>query len=321
MSTMTTSDRTTIVQDLVRAFDAGATVWEILRAEQAFHEQRRWSVNELFETAPDVEEVHWQPESFSARDRAAIWHSARAEFTTQPAGTRLAVQGVELAQRLEAEGNLMGAKVAHALAAWSARFWLEEESHHEVAFGCLRELSGLPAADHDEIAQHRGFFPDDDLARVCILQGCVEVEATVVYSNTARTTEHPLVRAVFHKVMTDEVQHRLYFEAFARALVESGASANSRVLGMAYAWLRPEGGETKGPTRIKQEDRQGFVNWWESAGPGGHHGLDESQIRSKELHQTKQRSILQMVRHCTVDDSIVDIDSLRRAYMQSLRTA
>ena len=173
---------------------------DILRIQQAYHEYRRWSV---FDVIGDRKLT-----TFGAKDRAAICHAARAELTTQPAGIRMAVLGVKLAQQFENE-NLTGAIVLHAAAAWSARYWLEEEAHHEVAYNLLLEMTGLPPVNYDELVEHRGFFPDDNYARICMLQAFVEIEATASYNAISRSSQDPLVKEVFERIMRDEVQHRV----------------------------------------------------------------------------------------------------------------
>jgi hypothetical protein len=153
--------------------DDGLTLTGILRYQQQYHEFRRWSVFEVLKDRK-LEQLHPQ-------DRAALWHAARAELTTQPAGIRLAQAGVRLANEV-ARDNPLGSTVLHAAAAWSARYWLEEEAHHEVAYGLLLELIGDEPIPQEEVVEHRGFFPDDNYVRVCMLQACVEIEASVTYA-------------------------------------------------------------------------------------------------------------------------------------------
>lgn len=299
-----------IITSLVEEFGRGSSITDVLRAQQQYHEQRRWSVNQLIDNRCLT--------TFGDRDRAALWHSARAELTTQPAGIRLAVDGVTLAQEL-AKTNPLGAKVAHAAAAWSARFWLEEEAHHEVAYGQLLELAGLDPIPEDEVVEHRGFFPADNYARVCVLQACVEIEACVTYGEMAKTSGDPLVRDVFFQVMRDEVQHRQYFTSFAKALVDAGVYPVKDILSMAYVWVRPDSGETFGSTRKDQSHREGFVNWWEQVRvePDDGLALRDDQIRTPALHERKVRSVLAMVREAT-DLEITTVEQLKRAYVASL---
>jgi hypothetical protein len=285
---------------------------DILRRQHAYHEQRRWSVADVI-----IPGVAFTP---SARDRAFLWHAARAELTTQPAGIRLAVIGVRLANELS-RSNPLGAKVLHAAAAWSARYWLEEEAHHEVAFHTLLAMAGPELPVHDEVAAHRGEFPEDNFARMCVLQACVEIEAVVSYGHIAQAAHDPLVQQVFLKVMRDEAQHRQYFISFAKALVDSGAFPVKDILSMAFAWIRPDAGETLGSDRKRQSHREGFINWWDHVVQDVDDPLvlwDDVQLK-QELHEKKCRSLLTAVRHMT-GLTVSTVDQLRRAYLASLRT-
>lgn len=301
-----------IITNLVAELHSGSSISDVLHAQQRYHEERRWSVNQLLDDRALT--------TFDDRDRAALWHSARAELTTQPAGVRLAIDGVALAKEL-AKTNPLGAQVAHIAAAWSARFWLEEEAHHEVAYGQLLEMAGLDPIPQDEVVEHRGFFPADNYARVCILQACVEIEACVSYGEMAKTSGDPLVRDVFFQVMRDEVQHRQYFTSFARGLVEAGVYPLKDILSMAYVWVRPGAGETFGSKRQDQSHREGFVNWWEQVRvePDDGLALRDDQIRTPALHDKKVRSVLAMVREAT-DLGVTTIEQLKRAYVASLTT-
>jgi hypothetical protein len=296
-----------VMMDLARSIrDENLTLTEILRAQHRYHEHRRWSVFDVFRDR--------KPSQIPARDRAAIWHTARAELTTQPAGIRLAVQGVKLANELRNE-NRVGSTVLHAAAAWSARYWLEEEAHHEVAYNMLLEMMGNEPIPEDELVEHRGFFPDDNYARVCILQACVEVEAAVMYGEMAKTAEDPLVRDVFFRIMRDEVQHRQYFTSFAQALVDSGVYPAKDVLAMAFTWIRPNAGETHGSVRAQQTERQGFVNWWEHTRQDEG---DELAIAPQHLQTTKERSVLKCASIAT-RHTYKNFAELQRGYFQSLR--
>jgi rubrerythrin len=286
------------------------TLTDILRAQQKYHEKRRWSVYEVIGER--------QLTNFDQKDRAALWHAARAELTTQPAGIRMAVQGVQLAQQIEGE-NPLGAIILQAAAAWSARYWLEEEAHHEVAYGLLLEMAGLSPIEHDELVEHRGFFPDDNYVRVCMLQAFVEMEACATYGQVAKTTSDPLVREIFSTIARDESQHRQYFVSFARALVESGVYPVKDVLAMAYTWVRPGAGETHGSTRKQQSKREGFVNWWERVNIDEESGLAlaDEQIRSSNIQATKERSLFAAVFEAT-GIKVNSISELERAYFKSL---
>lgn len=297
--------------DIVSELRSGATISDVLRAQQSYHEQRRWGTDDLF----DGRRLN-RP---GPGDKAALWHAARAELTTQPAGIRLAVDGVKLAGEIR-ESNPLGADVLHVAAAWSARYWLEEEAHHEVAFGRLMEMAGIDPIDQDEVVEHRGPFPADNYLRVCMLQACVEIEACVSYGWQSRTTEDGLVRDVFRTIMKDEVQHRQYFAAFAKALVESGVYPVKDALSMAYTWIRPDGGETFGAARDAQTERQGFVNWWErTRGDGEEFGLGDDALHEGSVHAQKLTSVLALVREVTGIHTR-SYEDLKRAYFASLRT-
>lgn len=300
-----------IMTDIVGELRAGATVSDVLRVQQSYHEQRRWSTDALFDGR--------RLSRPAPGDKAALWHAARAELTTQPAGIRLAVDGAKLAAEIR-ESNPLGSDVLHAAAAWSARYWLEEEAHHEVAFGRLMEMAGVDPIDEEEVVEHRGAFPTDNYARVCVLQACVEIEACVSYGWQSRTTEDGLVRDVFRTVMKDEVQHRQYFASFAKALVESGVYPVKDVLSMAYTWIRPDGGETFGSAREAQTQRQGYVNWWERTRSGeDEFALGDDALHEGSVHTQKLTSVFALVREVTGIETRT-YEDLKRAYFASLRT-
>ncbi|MEU8954753.1 hypothetical protein AB0C93_10635 [Streptomyces sp. NPDC048518] len=300
-----------IMTDIVKELRAGATVSDVLRVQQSYHEQRRWGTDALFDGR--------RLSRPAPGDKAALWHASRAELTTQPAGIRLAVDGVKLANEIR-DTNPLGANVLHIAAAWSARYWLEEEAHHEVAFGRLMEMAGVDPIDEDEVIEHRGAFPTDNYARVCILQACVEIEACVSYGWQSRTTEDGLVRDVFHTIMKDEVQHRQYFASFAKALVESGVYPIKDVLSMAYTWVRPDGGETFGSARAAQTEREGFVNWWERTRTAEEEfGLGDDALHEGSVHMKKLTSVFALVREVTGIHT-QSYEDLKRAYFASLRT-
>jgi hypothetical protein len=297
-----------IIRDLVYELNNGRSISEILREQQKYHEFRRWSVYDVIKEYPASD--------FDNKDRAALWHAARAELTTQPAGIRLAVDGVKEANNIK-DSNLLGSKILHIGAAWSARYWLEEEAHHEVAYGHLLEMSGLPPIEHDEIVEHRGFFPSDNYARVCMLQACVEIEAIVTYGEMAKQSNHPLIKDIFHRIMKDEVQHRQYFISFAKSLIDSDVYQRKDILSMAYMWIRPDSGETHGSKRDTQSKREGFVNWWEHVETASDVALEDDQIRSQHLQDKKIRSVLAATSDAT-GIKINNIKQLKIAYFKSL---
>jgi hypothetical protein len=298
-----------IISDLVRELENNS-ISHILNEQQHYHEWRRWSVFDILTQYGDTE--------FDENDRSALWHAARAEITTQPAGIRLAVDGVKEANKIK-DSNPIGSKVLHIAAAWSARYWLEEEAHHEVAYGVLLEKAGLPPIGHDEVVEHRGFFPSDNYARVCMLQACVEIEATTTYGEVSKKSNNPLVRDIFKRIMKDEVQHRMYFVSFAKALIDAGVYPRKDIFSMAYMWIRPDGGETHGSKRVEQTKREGFVNWWEHVETDSDIALKDDQIRSRFLQDQKERSILAAVSNAT-GVQVDSIEDLKKAYFKSLAT-
>lgn len=288
--------------------DEGLTLTQILRQQQQYHEYRRWSV---FDVIGDRKIQNCHP-----RDRAMLWHTARAELTTQPAGIRLAVAGSQLAKEIEKD-NPIGATIFQAAAAWSARYWLEEEAHHEVGYGLLLEMIGGDPIPQEEVVEHRGFFPDDNYVRVLMLQACVEIEATVFYGTMAKIAYDPLVRDIFLHIMRDEVQHRQYFVAFSQALVDAGVFPAKDALAMAFTWIRPNG-ETMGSSREKQTERQGFVNWWEHAKTDTDDPYEAASImRTPELQHLKERGILRAAGKAT-RQTFAKFPDLQRAYFKSL---
>jgi hypothetical protein len=301
-----------IMTDIVGALTEGASISTVLRHQQSYHESRRWSTDTLFDRRTLNKPC--------ADDRSALWHASRAELTTQPAGIRLAVDGVKLANELR-DSNPLGSRVLHVAAAWSARYWLEEEAHHEVAYGRLLEMAGIDPIAENDVVDHRGPFPMDNYARVCVLQACVEIEACVAYGTQAKRSADPLVRDVFHQVMKDEVQHRQYFVSFAKALVDAKVYPVKDVLSMAYTWVRPRAGETYGSVRDEQTRRQGFVNWWEGlqVKDGDDFVLEGDWLHAEALHARKLSSVFALVREAT-GIGVRTLDDLKRAYFASLQT-
>lgn len=301
-----------IIDDILQHLSDDGNLKSLLRHQQQYHEKRRWSTSELFSKL--------QPENITKRDRAALWHAARAEITTQPAGLRLAVLGTRLANEFRDE-NPTAATVLDAAAAWSARHWLEEEAHHEVAFGQLLEASGLPPIGEDEVIAHRQFFPDDNYLRICLLQACVETEASVTYGEMAKTATDPLVRELFLKVMRDEVQHRRYFIAFAKALVDCGAYSAKDAFSVVYTWLRPEHGETYGAKRKVQTEHKGFVNWWEHLKQNDDDlALEDGQNHGPHLQAKKQKSLMSALETIT-GIKVTTFEELQSTYFRMLRNA
>lgn len=303
-----------IITDLVkRITQDGLTLADILRHQHQYHEGRRWSVFELLKGRKLT--------AVSERDRAALWHVSRAEITTQPAGIRLATQGTRDATNLH-DANPLGATILHASAAWSARYWLEEEAHHEVAYGFVAEMVGIPPIPQDELVAHRGSFPDDNYVRVCVLQACVEIEAVMTYGQISRDTSDPLIRDVFQHIARDEVQHRQYFISFAKALVDSHVFPIKDVLSMAYMWVRPHVGEMMGSQRERQTSRKGFVNWWENVIHDADDPRDVWKDKAKEQQVVNRKvtSVFAAVEQIT-DLRVRTVAELERVYLASLKTS
>ena len=302
-----------IIADLVAEIrNRKRSISDVLKAQQQYHEGRRWSVYDVIGNA--------RLTHVDDRDKAVLWHAARANLTSQPAGIRLAVDGMKLAREL-LESNRLGSDIAHIAAAWSARYWLEEEAHHEAAYGVLLEMAGLEPIAPDEVVLQRGFFPSDNYARVCMLQACAEIEATVMHGEIAKTSRDPVIREVFHRIMQDEVEHRQYFVSFAKGLLDSGVYPIKDVMHVAYTWIRPSGGESHGRKRVGQTSRDGFVNWQGYVLADHSTGVapPDDQMRSEPLRAKKVRSVLAAVQDAT-GIPLKSITELELAYFASLAT-
>lgn len=90
-----------IVTDIVKELRNGATVCDLSRARQSYHESRRWSTDALFDGRRAAKP--------SQQDRGALYHASRAELTTQPAGIRLAIDGARMGNEIKDE-NPPGAR-------------------------------------------------------------------------------------------------------------------------------------------------------------------------------------------------------------------
>jgi hypothetical protein len=300
-----------VQMDLANAFRQGATLQEVVRRQHRYHEWRRWSMFDILDRHREANRP------ITERDRAALWHVARGELTTLSAGVGLADTALEYAKDLEGD-NPLGAKVMHAAATWLARYWNEEEAHHEAAYGAiLDELCADPVAD-DEIMEHRGKFPTDNFVRNMILQACVEIEVSVTYAHAAKTSDHPLIKEVFSQISKDEVQHRQYFVSFAQGLIDAGVYPAKDALAMAFHWVKP-GGELYGSTRDAQSNRDGYVNWWEKTRTEESDTLavTPDQHFSEEIFNRKRRSVLKVVTQAT-RDRYETVESLKKGYFRSL---
>jgi hypothetical protein len=296
--------------NLVSAIKNGMTLNDIIRHQHKYHEWRRWSVFEVLD--------RHGPRKLSARDRAALYHVARAELTTLPAGVGLSTTAIRYANELRKE-NPIGATVLHAAATWIARYWIEEESHHEVAYGTIADEMCGEAVSEDELVEHRQLFPTDNFLRNLMLQACVEVEAGVSYSETAKMSTDPLMKEVFTRVMRDEIQHRAYYISFSQALIDAGVYPAKDALAMAFTWLRPNGGELRGALREQQSQRHGYINWWEmvKTDPDDPHAIIPDQHYGEKLFAKKERSILKAVFQ-TTGQRYTTFEQLQRGYFKSL---
>lgn len=305
-----------VMMDLVHAIrHQGLTLNQMLRVQQRYHEHRRWSVFQILDRHAGG--------TIDDRDRTALWHVARGEMTTMPGGLGLASTALRYAKELEKD-NKVGSIILHAAGAWIARYWLEEEAHHEVAYNTILEELCADPVPEDDVMRHRGLFPTDNFLRNLMLQACVEVEVAVSYSEQAKMSENPLIREVFTQIMRDEIQHRQYFVSFAQGLVEAGVYPAKDALAMAFTWIRPKGGELYGSLRERQTPREGYVNWWETVrtahvDPADPNAMTAAQHYNAYVFEKKSKSILKAVEQATGQryDSFAE---LQRAYFRSLAT-
>jgi hypothetical protein len=151
-----------------------------------------------------------------------------------------------------------------------------------------------------------------------MLQACVEIEATVFYGYMAKNAHDPVIREVFHRIMRDEVQHRQYFVSFSQALIDAGVFPAKDALALAFAWIRPNGGETMGSSRERQTQREGFVNWWEHAKTDPNDPYEAaSRMRSPEMQAKKERGVLKAAGRAT-GQNFEKFEDLQRTYFRSL---
>lgn len=298
------------MMNLVSAIEQGLTLPQIVRRQHEYHEYRRWSVFDVLKQYDDIE--------LDRRDRVALWHIARGELTTMSGGIGLAKTALEYARELGST-NRVGATVLHAAATWIARYWLEEEAHHEVAYGTLLDEVCGDAIPDDDLMRHRGLFPTDNFLRNLMLQACVEVEVAVTYAEAAKTTTSPLMREFYTRISRDEVQHRQYFVSFAQGLVDAGVYPAKDALAMAFHWVRPSG-ELYGSTRSAQSTRTGYVNWWETVRVESDdpNAITQDQHFAAEIFAKKTKSVLKAVHQVTGQD-YETVDELKKAYFRSLR--
>ena len=302
-----------VVTDIAKKLtDEGWTLQDFMLEQHKYHEHRRWSVESILDKYKDDPKA----KNFSKEDKAALWHVLRGEATTQPGGLSIAVNAYELANEYS-KSNKDAEVILRSLEAWLARYWLNEEGHHEVAFSRLADMAGIEKISNEELISHRQYFPMDKIGRKLVLQACVEIEVTVSYSHMVKNSENPLVREVFAAVQKDESQHRLYFISFAKALVDVGIVPHKDILSMAYTWIRP-GGETYNTEREKFSKREGYVNWWENVDCNEKYSMSERQYKNDQIHRQKEISVFQMVKFVTGID-VKNLDELKKAYMDSLK--
>ncbi|MEV4410650.1 acyl-ACP desaturase [Catellatospora sp. NPDC049609] len=242
-----------IITDLYAAFtERGMSLVDVTWEQQRLHESRRWSVVDML-AAVDLDRL-------TPTDRMLVWNAGRAELTTKPGADRLERQANAECNRWR-ETDPTVAAIMEACGTWS-RYWNEEEAHHETVFNRLADLSGMEPIDDATFINFRQVFPDDDMLRTLVLLAISEITAAVNYGQCQHVVEDPGLRRIFKQVAADEIQHRNYFVAFAKALVDSGAYHAKDAFAVAHLFLRSDG-ELQGSARDRLEDRGTHVNWWD----------------------------------------------------------
>jgi hypothetical protein len=232
----------------VRKMSLVDVTWE----QHRLHESRRWSVVDMLATV-DLDRL-------THTDRVLVWNAGRAELTTKPGADRLERQAEAECRHWRA-GNPTVAAIMQACGTWS-RYWNEEEAHHETVFNRLAEVTGMGRISDDTFLDFRQVFPNDDMLRTLVLLAISEITAAVNYGQCQQVVEDPGLRRIFKQVAADEIQHRNYFVAFAKALVDSGEYHAKDAFAVAHLFLR-EDGELLGSNRDQLEDRGTHVNWWD----------------------------------------------------------
>jgi hypothetical protein len=230
--------------------------WE----QQRLHESRRWSVVDML-SAVDLD-------SLTDVDRSLVWNAGRAELTTKPGADRLERQADAECRRWQ-DTNPVVSAIMQACGTWS-RYWNEEEAHHETVFIRLAMLGGMPPISDETFIEYRQVFPNDDMLRTLMLLAISEITAAVNYGQCQQVVQDPGLCQLFKQVTADEIQHRNYFVAFAKSLVDSGEYYAKEAFSVAHLFLR-EDGEIQGSAREKVQDRGTHVNWWDhlETGEGG----------------------------------------------------
>ncbi|MER6140330.1 acyl-ACP desaturase [Streptomyces sparsogenes] len=260
-----------IITDLYDALTKrGMSLVDVTWEQQRLHESRRWSVVDMLE-AVDLD-------SLTPLDRNLVWNAGRAELTTKPGADRLERQAEAEVRRWQ-DKNPTVASIMEACGTWS-RYWNEEEAHHETVFNRLADLSGMEPISDETFIQFRQVFPDDDMLRTLVLLAISEITAAVNYGQCQHVIQDPGLRRIFKQVAADEIQHRNYFVAFAKALVDSGEYPAKDAFAVAHLFLR-EDGELQGSARKQLEQRGSHVNWWDQLETGDQ-GFRPEALEKKE---------------------------------------
>ncbi|MFE9426738.1 ferritin-like domain-containing protein [Kitasatospora sp. NPDC006697] len=260
-----------ILTDLWDALtERGMSLVDVTWEQHRLHESRRWSVVEML-SAVDLE-------SLTELDRVLVWNAGRAELTTKPGADRLERQAEAECRRWQ-ETNPALASVMQACGTWS-RYWNEEEAHHETVFNRLAEVTGMEPITDETFIEFRQVFPDDDMLRTLMLLAISEITAAVNYGECQHAIKDEGLRKIFKQVAADEIQHRNYFIAFAKALIDSGEYHAKDAFAVAHLFLR-EDGELGGSNRDQREDRGTHVNWWDHL-ETGETGFQVGMMEKKE---------------------------------------
>lgn len=242
-----------VIADLHDAFTRrGMTLTDVIWEQHRLHESRRWSVTRMLSGI--------DPGRLTPAELSMAWNAGRAELTTKPGADRLERQADAECRRWQGENPVVAA-VMQACGTWS-RYWTEEEAHHEAAFLRLAAAAGAEPVPDETVIAYRRVFPDDDMLRTLMLLAISEITAAVDYGQCRLAARDPGLRRLFGQVASDEIQHRNYFTAFARALVDSGAYHAAGAFAVAHLFVR-DGGELLGSDREQPETRDTHVNWWD----------------------------------------------------------
>jgi len=286
-----------IIADLYDALtERGMSLIDVTFEQQRLHEARRWSVVEM------LEQIDF--DSLTARDMSLVWNAGRAELTTKPGADRLERQADKECHRWQ-ERNPAVAAIMQACGTWS-RYWNEEEAHHETVFNRLATVCGMEPITDETFLEFRQVFPDDDMLRTLVLLAISEITAAVNYGQCQLVTEEPGLRKLFKQVAADEIQHRNYFIAFAKALVDSGEYHAKDAFAVAHLFLRQDG-ELQGSARKQVEARGGHVNWWD-------HLENKGYDYQPEAIERKQQLIFSALKKIT-DIEVRSADEVEEAWM------